>query len=46
MLDLYASWEKLLPDGRLITVDQMTFGKFRVHITARANIGSFYDDGW
>ena len=45
-LDPYAAWEKLLPDGRLVTVDPMTFGKFRLHITAAGNVGQFYDDGW
>ena len=44
MLDPYASWEKLLDDGRLVTVDPMTFGKFRLHIATA--IGEFYDDGW
>ena len=44
-LDPYATWEKLLPDGRLITVNPMTFGKYRVNIASE--VGSLmYQDGY
>lgn len=35
---------KTLPDGREITIDPMTYGKFRLHISSSP--GVTYDDGW
>lgn len=44
-LDPYAAWEKLLPDGRLITVNPMTYGKYRINISP--HVGSYvYSDGY
>lgn len=43
MSDYFTYAEKALDDGRVVSVDPLTFGR------ARLNIGdgfSFYEDGW
>jgi hypothetical protein len=42
--DPHALWERELPDGRLVTVDRLTFGRARLHVSRF--VGLTYDDGW
>lgn len=37
--------KKLLPDGRELSVEPMTFGKYRLYLAPFAG-SMFYDDGW
>lgn len=37
-------YRRILPDGRLISVNAMTFGKYRLHVGP--SDAPFYDDGW
>lgn len=38
--------EKKLPDGRVLSVDPLTFGRARLCIATAEGYGYFYEDGW
>lgn len=38
--------ERTLPDGRVLSVDPLTFGRARLHITTPEGHGHWYLDGW
>jgi hypothetical protein len=45
-LDPFALAERLLPDGRLLTVNPLAFGQARLNVSSPRAIGLSYDDGW
>lgn len=43
-MEFFTYGEKQLPDGRVLTVDPLTFGRARLNISS--DPGYTYDDGW
>lgn len=37
---------RTLPDGRVLEVTPLTFGRARLHVTRPEGVGMWYDDEW
>jgi hypothetical protein len=46
MTDYTPIAERTLPDGRVLSVDPLTFDRARLHISTAEGYGYFYEDGW